>query len=891
MANSKDCSFLSPPRILTLGGFVSFVLLCVAFSYHAALLSAEDFYLTLNEQGQSVITDSSGNTYDSLGEQLKNTANNVYVQGGTLKVDGSYDLKSNFIYDDSSVLTVDINNASMLATGSNGHVTPMTQTLLSSDNRNIYFINSEKTSAFLELGTQYEMSYGSYTGSYVAKDGAIIRITDAHHDLDVNLRMESGSTLVIPYKAKPAYAYRTSSKSIALNNATLQYGSYGNLIANGFSFSGDCTVQSIGTDWYRIKSSNSNDGSSFTGSGTITLIGPGYLAINSDYKATKYTGDFIIGTNSTTGKLSLEGDNVINANTTIKSINGTVDWGAKSQSFKALEYQSGTMDKMTGTLTIGSEFKYDSSTNLTVPGVIAGSAKLTKEGSGTLTLSVKNSYSGGTSIKSGTLSLGHSEAVGSGTLTLDNATLSSKQGTISASSVTITGDSTFISSSGWNLFKGFSGSGTLTLTGSGYLAFKTNNPATNYTGVIIVGTSSTAGALQLESNNVLNADNGVIKVVKGRVRWGDKDQSFDQSFNSFEYLDGTMEYWTGTLTLGSEFKYNSSTDLDVPAVIAGSAKLTKVGSGTLSLSGANTYSGGTTISSGTLALTGSAGSLGSGDVTVAENATLEIAYDDSSATVTLPNITMAKGSLIKVTSGQVAFTDDVTLNNLYNLPGESGTVNVDGALTLNNDKKTKYSGEISAQSITKTGDGTLQLYCAAANMIDASSFIVSSGRLDMQKYFTGDLEIQSDAVFSPGNSVGPLYETGNFTLDAGATLLLEIGTQDGETVGDLLQVEGTATFASGSFVEIGLDETSQLKGGDDFSLVMITADSFGEGFNIDNFNNLLRSYYFTDLEATFANNQITISGRLDPNAVPEPSTWALLLLGAAGLLYVRKRKN
>ena len=1059
MSNSQTSSFL------TRANAAAFIFLCAALSFCASILSAEDYIL---EPG----------TTKTLGSELNNPANNVYIKGGTVKVDGTTDLTANFIYDESSVLTIDTSNASI----SSKHITPMTQSLLSSDSRDIYIINSGNTPAYFHLGTHYEydrMNYSSYTGSYIAKDGAIVHIENSDHDIAVNLQFQSGTKLVIPNKSG-INSYRTSVKSIKLDNATLQYGSYGNLVANGMNFSGDCIVECIGsnaTDWYRIKSSNSNDGNSFTGSGTISLIGPGYLAITSDYSAAKYTGDFIIGTSSTRGKLSLEGDNVVNANTTIKSINGTVDWGGKKQSFKSLEYYSGSMNNMTGDLTIGNEFLFDSSSDLTVGSVIAGVGKVTKKGSGTLTLSKSNSYSGGTTITEGTLSAGNVGAVGTGTLTVDNATFSVVSGEVSASSVTFIGDSTLDSSSGWNLVKNLSGSGTLTLTGRGYLAVKSGYTAANYTGDIIVGTNAKAGMLSFESNNVMNANNGVVKLVNGNIDWRD----CSETFKSFEFYNGTVTKMTGTLTLSDEFLYDSSTNLTVPSiisgsakltkkgsgtltlsaentytgatsitggtlvastlksigtgpltidngtlsvvsgevsassvtitgdstfdsssgwnlvknlsgsgtltltgrgylaikdgytannytgdfvigttekagkisfendniinaetsvkvvngtvdwrehtetfksfeyyggagmtnangavmslsdqfiydsstplsvdvVIAGAAKLTKKGSGTLSLSGANTYEGGTTISSGTLAITGSAGSLGSGDVTVEENAVLEIAFDNPSTTATLPTLSMVEGSSIKVTSGTVAFSDDnVTLNNLSG--GEDGNVNVTGALTLNNDKKTKYSGAISAQSITKTGNETLQIYTSAAGQVDASSLVVSSGRLDMQKYFTGNLEIESGAIFSPGNSIGTLEQTGDFILDAGATLLMEIGGTD-VSENDLLNVNGSLNLTDGAIIELVLSDGNSLKGGDTFTAILHANNSADIA---DNFiNSYVRSYYFTDLQySPLSDGTYAITGRLDPNAVPEPSTLALLILGAAGLLYWLKKK-
>ena len=318
----------------------------------------------------------------------------------------------------------------------------------------------------------------------------------------------------------------------------------------------------------------------------------------------------------------------------------------------------------------------------------------------------------------------------------------------------------------------------------------------------------------------------------------------------------------------------------------------KTGAGTMELTADNTISGTTTISGGTLKLTGD-GTLGTSPVTVNNNGTLEIAYEDSSKAVNFSSVTMAEGSSLKVTSGKVTFgTDDVALNNLS---GEDGTIDVSGKLTLNNDQPTQYTGSIKADTIEKTGSETLKIYTGAEGLVEAQSFVISSGRIDLKGFMAGSITIE-DAVFSPGNSIGEATFTDDFILGSAASMLLmEIGGENPDQ-NDSLIAGGDLQFNDG-LIYLALTGNNTLNHDDTFTAVLSGSSSGDDGFAEDLLS-LVRSYNFTDLEYVQLDesygeeykDKFAIRGRyVDPNVVPEPSTWALLARGVAGLMYWRKR--
>ena len=617
-----------------------------------------------------------------------------------------------------------------------------------------------------------------------------------------------------------------SATDLSLPKATLEMN--GNTSQKCYSelafYSGKCNL-TIGTlngnEYSRILTTNSTQNS--TDYCTLT-VGSG-----------EYAGE--IGRNESGSLIYVNHINVTKAN------KDDTENGGELTLSGPLYYKGETVVKG-GTLTINSELKSTS-------GVVVEGGKLILNGN--------VSYTGETEIQEG------------GTLQFVNTKTSDKKY--------------------FNTSTALDGSGTLDIVGNdkSWLFFAINSTsAQNFSGLMNVSGKLTLvkdtnlgyATLHVNSSSYVTF-NGESKVKSLTVKALNTESRSKVRVSHSDTGIATLTVGSGTVNgdlgeLGGGAYYNT---VDLVKVSDGSED-----GGTLTINGNNYYTGKTKISGGTLKLSGS-GTLGTGAVTIGNNATLEIAYDNPATPVAIPSLTMAENSAFKVTSGTVTFSSqDVLLNNLS---GENGTISVSGVLTLNNDEQTKYAGAINASNSTvkKTGDGTLQIYTAAKDMVDAQSFVVSSGRLDMMEYFTGSLEIGdgtgAGATFSPGNSVGPLEVTGNFTLHSGSILLLEFD----DTGADSLDVlEGTTTFESGSYVTLELEEGASVSP-DQQILFHLPA-------GIDTFDNATLSYpsFLTDVSYDSGTGILSATVMSIDNPVPEPSTWALLALGAAGLMYWRKRK-
>ncbi|ECI5650848.1 fibronectin-binding autotransporter adhesin ShdA [Salmonella enterica subsp. enterica] len=374
-----------------------------------------------------------------------------------------------------------------------------------------------------------------------------------------------------------------------------------------------------------------------------------------------------------------------------------------------------------------------------------GSGSLVKTGTGELTLSGDNSYSGGTTISGGTLTADHADSLGSGDI--DN------------SGVLQVGEG--------ELKNTLFGSGSLVKTGTGELTLSGDN---TYSG----GTTITGGTLTADHADSLGSgdidNSGVLQVGEGELE------------NTLSGAGSLVKTGTGELTLSGDNTYSGGTTItggtltadhadslgtgaiansgvlqvgegELENTLSGAGSLVKTGTGELTLSGDNNYSGGTTISGGTLTAD-HADSLGTG--AIANSGVLKVGEGE------LENTLSGAGSLVKTGTGE---------------------------LTLSGDNKT-YSGD------TTIADGTL---------IAANVNALGSGDIDN----SGTLMLDANGAFELANvtthsgattalAAGSTLDAGQFTQEDGSTLSIDLGaatddaviTADSVTLGGTLNVTG-----------------------------------------------------------------------------------------------------
>ncbi|EBE1950575.1 fibronectin-binding autotransporter adhesin ShdA [Salmonella enterica subsp. enterica serovar Jukestown] len=261
----------------------------------------------------------------------------------------------------------------------------------------------------------------------------------------------------------------------------------------------------------------------------------------------------------------------------------------------------------------------------------------------------------------------------------------------------------------------------------------------------------------------------------------------------------------GTFTVDADSTFTVTSELDETTATSDwdGSKLTKQGDGTLILSNTGNDYGDTVIDGGILAAKDAA-SLGTGDVTIAESATLALSQG------TLDNNVTGEGQIVKSGSDELIVTGDNNYSGGTTISG--GTLTADHADSLG-------SGDIDNSGVLKVGEGELE------NTLFGSGSLVKTG--------TGELTLSSDNTYSGGTTIddGVLIADHADSLGTGAVAnngVLQVG--EGELKNTLsgtgslvkigtgeLTLSGDNTYSSGTTIDDGVliaANVNALSGGD-----------------------------------------------------------------------------
>ncbi|EBV7099042.1 fibronectin-binding autotransporter adhesin ShdA [Salmonella enterica subsp. enterica serovar Havana] len=539
------------------------------------------------------------------------------------------------------------------------------------------------------------------------------------------------------------------------------------------------------------------------GTGDVMIAENAKLALSQGTLDNNVTGEGQI-VKSGSDELIVTGDNNYSGGTTISGGTLTAD--------HADSLGSGDIDN-SGVLKVGEG---------ELENTLFGSGSLVKTGTGELTLSGDNTYSGGTTIDDGVLiaanvnALGGGDVYNAGTLKLDaegefnlaNVTTQSgattelaKGTTLNVDSLTQQADSTLnidlSKANGESAITADSVTlgGTLNVTGIGSVTDSWTPEAYTYT--LIDSDSAITSDFDDLTIAGMNREDVDFLTIDGKVDEADNTHyDLTASLSWYADRDNASTDAHGTFTLsdpdGSFNVAANLTDVDDtldPNSTWDGKSLTKEGAGTLILSGDNDYSGSTTINEGTL-VAASTTALGTG--LVDNNATLVLDVDGEVSAV--GGITTHSGA-----TTQLALGTSLDLGDSALIQQDGSTLNVE----LNSD---------SVQPLITGGSATL-----------GGDLVVSDASLQAR---ASDAEFQSFKLMDMDSDISGDFTSLTMNLTDQPDYLTVTGTTNPEDASEYLLTEGlswnatatSATPAHGTFT---------LGAGDSFEVTSVLGDKTG----------------------------------------------------------------
>jgi autotransporter-associated beta strand protein len=629
------------------------------------------------------------------------------------------------------------------------------------------------------------------------------------------------------------------------------------------------------------------------------------------------TGDWLVNnaaSSNVTTHLSKAGNGTLTLGGAAKTVAGTLTIDAGTLNLNTdlglgnaslIKGAGGTIDATGGGRILlnvaGGDLGVSNGGALTINAVIANGTQSTLDfyntsnGTGAVTLTADNTFSGVSNIQSGVINvskIGNSGSAGNlGT-----------NGTVNLGSGTTTG--------------------TLRYLGTG----ETNDRVLNLAG-------TTAGGF------VEQAGTGVLKFTADLTATGGGSKTLTLQCSN-----------AGTGEISGKIVDNSG---------ANKTSVTKAGTGTWTLSGANTYTGATMVTAGTLIASGTSTTSG---VTVGNpgGAAVFRAASNGGAGARAGSVRGNTGSKRRENNGGVTLANAINQSgkeavlgaanaSIVSISGDNdlaGTISLQtggsysaiestaGTLTLSNGTaitsaatgargvafqgagNSVVSGAIANGSaasveILKQGSGTTTFSATnnytGATTVSAGTLVIDgnistsvlttvSGGTLQGSGVVGDLSATA-GVIAPGNSIGSLG-AGNVTIGSGATFAVELDS--GVLNADLLDSSGTLNIAPGAILTLTELASGTLASGDKLTLISYTGawnnglfDYLGTPLADDSVlalgaNQWRFNYDDTSGGSNFSANQAGATGFVTMTVVPEASS--ALLAGIALLGLLRRRR-